>query len=655
MKVLIFGLGLNQGGVGSARFFASQGASVKVTDLKTADVLKPSLKQLKGFPKITCTLSKHKYEDIDWADLIVKNPAVKPGNPYIEYAIKQGKKVETDMGIFLKYARPDQIIGITGTKGKSTTASLIYEILEKYLRVNPTHTRGGIRTHRWNNVVLAGNIGKSVLDTIPYVKKDTLVVLEISSFQLESFDTHKVSPKWAIITNIYPDHLNYYESMDQYIAAKKIIGQHQTPSDFLFINKDDSLSNNTQFFKNLKGQIIFYSASDLPKGLKPTLVAEHNKTNMAAAVVVGKTFNINPTLLLNTLANFKGIPFRMELIKEWNGVKIYNDTAATSPESGIQAIVTLGAKLVHPPGGLILICGGMNKKMDYTKYATAIAKFVKKVFFLEGDSTEEIKSLVDQNLIAGTYNNLEKLLTDVKEFAKPGDIVLFSPAATSFNLFQNEFDRGRKFNGAVRKVFSDYCTLYLVRHGQTDWNANGITQGQADIPLNSEGIKQAQALGETLRKIKFDAVFSSDLVRAKKTAEILALERKMAIETTRFLRERRYGKFDGKPWQLMQEFYDTWVSLSKEKRMNYRPYKDYETDEEVISRFITFLRETAVRYTGKTVLIVCHGSMLRTLLNHLSEETYLLGAVSNSGYIKLKSDGVNFFIKELKGIKNPDV
>lgn len=442
-KVLIFGLGLNGGGVGSARFFASQDAEVKVTDLKTADILKPSLDQLKSFPKITYTLGEHKYEDIDWADLIIKNPAVKPGNPYIEYALKQNQAVETDIGIFLQHVRPDQIIGVTGTKGKSTAVSLIYEVLKS----------------AGKKVILAGNIGKSVLELIPIIQKsiEVLVVLELSSFQLEAFDQHQVSPKWAIVTNIYPDHLNYYESMKNYIAAKKIIGLYQTPADFLFINKDDPTSNNPEFLAGLKGQIIFYSSSDLPKDFQPILLGKHNKSNIAAVLAVGKTFDIDQTLLLQTLASFKGIPFRMELIKKWRRIKIYNDTSATSPEAGIQAIVTLDAKLVHPPGGLILICGGMNKKMDYTEYATAVSKFVKTVFFLKGDSTEAIISSLRaqrSNLpINGPYDDLEELLSDVKLTVKPGDIILFSPAATSFNLFQNEFDRGRKFNQAVRKIF----------------------------------------------------------------------------------------------------------------------------------------------------------------------------------------------------------
>lgn len=630
MKILVFGLGLNEGGVGSARFFASKGDEVKVTDLKSADILKPSLEKLKNFSDITFTLEGHKYEDIDWADLIIKNPAVKPGNQYIEYALRKGKKIEEDLGIFLQHISPAQIIGVTGTKGKSTTASLIYEVLKASDK----------------KVILAGNIGKSVLDTIPLVKKDTLVVLEISSFQLESFKKHQVSPKWAVITNIYPDHLNYYNSMEEYIAAKKIIGLYQDSKDFLFINKDDEITNNPKFLGGLKGQIIFYSASDLPDNFQPKLPGEHNKSNLAAASALGKTLQINSDFLLKSLTNFKGIPFRMELIKEWNGIKIYNDTAATSPEAGIQAIKTF-------PNS-ILICGGMNKKMDYSKYTATVNKLAKKVFFLAGDSTEEIKKRLDKNLIAGTYNDLEKLLTDVKEFAKSEDTIVFSPAATSFNLFQNEFDRGRKFNEAVKKVFSDYCTLYLVRHGQTDWNAQQLTQGEADIPLNSEGIKQAQALGESLKTINFDAAFSSDLVRAKKTAEILTLERKLAVETSKLIRERRFGKLDGKPEQLMKDFFDTWVSLSREERRTYRPYESFETDEEVTTRFITFLRETAVRFPGKTVLVVCHGSMLRTLLNHLTENTYASGAILNSGYIKLESDGVDFFIKDMKGVKKSD-
>lgn len=204
------------------------------------------------------------------------------------------------------------------------------------------------------------------------------------------------------------------------------------------------------------------------------------------------------------------------------------------------------------------------------------------------------------------------------------------------------------------QVSPSYCSLYIVRHGQTDWNARGLLQGETDIPLNKEGIKQAKILGKSLQKIKFDAIFSSDLVRAKKTAEIIAMERKMAVATTKLLRERRYGKFEGQPYQLRRQFHKDWEKLSKQARIRLRPDQESETDEEAVSRLITFLREVAALYLGKTVLIVTHGGLMRALLNHLSDKTYLTGSVSNSAYIKLESDGVDFFIKDLQGIKNPD-
>lgn len=200
---------------------------------------------------------------------------------------------------------------------------------------------------------------------------------------------------------------------------------------------------------------------------------------------------------------------------------------------------------------------------------------------------------------------------------------------------------------------NNYCTLYIVRHGQTDCNRRGIIQGETDTPLNEEGIKQATTMASDLKHIKFDAVFSSDLIRAKKTAEIIAFEKKLAVETTKLLRERRYGRFNGKPSELMKEFFDEWEVLSKKERLDYKPYEEYETDGEVVIRLITFLRETTVAYPGKNVLIVCHGGIMRVLLNHLSEETYLRRAVSNLAYIKIESDGVDFFIKEKQGIQNP--
>ncbi|MBI2601156.1 UDP-N-acetylmuramoyl-L-alanine--D-glutamate ligase [Candidatus Daviesbacteria bacterium] len=429
-KVLIFGLGLNQGGVGSAKFFAKNGSHVRVTDLKSKELLQPSLDLLRDFPDIEYVFGEHRNEDIDWADLIIKNPSVKPGNEFIEYSKKIGKRVEMDMGIFLEYVKPSQIIGVTGTKGKSTTASLIYQALSS------------------SNlpVILAGNIGISVLDTIDQVTPETIVILELSSFNLESFDRHQVSPKWAVITNITPDHLNYYQTMDEYIRAKNVIGKYQSQNDFIFLRRNDPVTSKKQFTENFKGKIDYFSLDDLPQDFEPNIKGEHNLLNIAAALKVSDVFGIGKTFALKILSNFSGVPFRQQLIKTWRGVKIINDTTSTGPDAGIKALMS------YPD--CILIAGGMNKNMPYDEYAKIFDEKVKKAFFLEGDSTELIKGLTKRSdKIMGTYNNLEQLLTDVKRIVQSGDVVLFSPAATSFNLFQNEFDRGRKFNKLVEQMF----------------------------------------------------------------------------------------------------------------------------------------------------------------------------------------------------------
>lgn len=431
-KVLIFGLGLNQGGVGSAKFFAKAGAKVRVTDLKTSKILKPSLSQLKKYPNIEFVLGEHRFEDIEWADLIIKNPAVKPGNSYIDYAVKKGKEVQMDMGIFLKFVKPEQLIGVTGTKGKSTTSSLIYE---------------GLKAHS-KDVIFVGNIGKSVLDAVDQITPKTQVVLELSSFQLEAFEKHQVSPHLAVITNIYPDHLNYYANMDEYIHYKRVITNFQTETDLLFIRSNDKIVDRDEFLSGLKTNISRFAATDLPKKFAPNLPGRHNLENMAAAFSVLKHLGANETKVLKTLAKFKGVEFRLQLVKTWRGIKIYNDTAATGPESAMQALQTL-------PGSIV-IAGGMNKGMDYTEYAKLLAKNAKAVFFLAGDATDLILSaLQGSNLtVHGPYHDLELMLQDVKSATKAGDIILLSPAATSFNLFQNEFDRGKKFNRLVQKIFA---------------------------------------------------------------------------------------------------------------------------------------------------------------------------------------------------------
>ena len=195
------------------------------------------------------------------------------------------------------------------------------------------------------------------------------------------------------------------------------------------------------------------------------------------------------------------------------------------------------------------------------------------------------------------------------------------------------------------------CIFYVVRHGQTEHNLNRITQGHTDSPLTELGITQAKNLQEEFKDIKFDCVFSSDLLRTKRTAEIIAAERQLMVETTHLLRERNFGHFDGKPNHFMEEVYQKYIQLQGDERKMFKLNESAESDEEVASRLLTFLRETAIVYPERNILVVSSGSALRILLEHLGEiSTNENLRVENGGYIKIASDGDEFVVLEKKGL-----
>ncbi len=205
---------------------------------------------------------------------------------------------------------------------------------------------------------------------------------------------------------------------------------------------------------------------------------------------------------------------------------------------------------------------------------------------------------------------------------------------------------------------NQYCTFYIVRHGETEANVKRILQGHLDYPLTKDGIRQAKKAARKLSGVRFDEAFSSDLLRAKRTAEIITLEQNIAVKTSRLLRERSFGRLEGKSYQdyvnELKEIILQYEALSEKEKFSFKFREDIESDEEIVKRFITFLREIAVAYAGKTILIVSHGGMMRSLLIHLgfgTYETLTPGAVKNLGYIKLESDGVDFFIKETEGVE----
>lgn len=201
---------------------------------------------------------------------------------------------------------------------------------------------------------------------------------------------------------------------------------------------------------------------------------------------------------------------------------------------------------------------------------------------------------------------------------------------------------------------NNLTTFYIVRHGETEYNVKKIVQGHSDSPLTEGGIEQAKKLAQKLKGIKFDYAFSSDLLRAKRTAEIIALEHKLAVETNKLLRERTYGPLEGKPNFLFKDWDGALNKLTHEERNTYRFADGAETNDEVVTRILTFLREIAVRHPGKKIIVVSHGGIIRQFLIRIGFATYermIHGAVKNGAFVKLDTDGIEFFVKEVSGIQ----
>jgi UDP-N-acetylmuramoylalanine--D-glutamate ligase len=461
-KITVMGLGLLGRGVGVVKFLASKGAKVTVTDLKTSKELKPSVNEIKKFLKnkkgakpVKFVLGKHRLEDFRSADIIFKAAGVPLDSPFIAEAKKNKIPVFMDDALFVREA-DCEIIGVTGTRGKTTTANLIYEIAKE----------------TGKKVFLAGNIkGTATLPLLEKVKKSDLIVLELSSWQLQGWRDLKISPRIAVVTNIYPDHMNYYKnSMAAYVHDKEAIFANQNKNDFLILNKNCAWCR--KFAKRTKGKVIWFSANGVPSGWNLKILGEHNLENIAAAVAVGKILGLPAIKIKKAVEDFRGVPGRLEFVKNIHGVKYYNDTTATMPEATIAALRALGqglrqaqainlfperAKRVEGSSKLkniILICGGADKNLDFKNLAPAIKKYAKAVVLLNGTATSKLQKqllITHYSLPVTLVNSMKAAVKEVRKLAQKGDTVLLSPAAASFGMFKNEFDRGEQFLREIRK------------------------------------------------------------------------------------------------------------------------------------------------------------------------------------------------------------
>ncbi|QQO11345.1 UDP-N-acetylmuramoyl-L-alanine--D-glutamate ligase [Breznakiella homolactica] len=459
------GLGLHGGGLESARYLAERGAEVTVTDLRDETVLAPSIEKLSALP-IRYVLGRHETDDFKRADMVVKNPGVRPDSPYLQAA----RRVETDISIFLADS-PARLTAVTGSKGKSSTASAIHWAMAEAYKNNTVP--GNPKAH------LGGNITVSPLVFLDSLREEDDVVLELSSWQLGDLAGRLkpgspgealLKPRAAVITAIMPDHLDRYGTMDAYVADKKIIYRGQDGRDCT-VAGDDSWGK--EFLSETKARPLVYSGSPLPGGVSggwlsgengpgyvrfpgkaaaeavpPELLTPgyHQKKNLLAAAVALGDLGFEPDTIRDALGRFPGIPHRLEFFLEAGGVRFYNDSAATIPEAAAAAVYAFE----KPP---ILVTGGTDKNLDFTPLANAAAS-AGDVILLAGTGSEKLMGLLrrDNTPFRGPFDSAEGAAKAALDRAEKGDTVVFSPGCTSFGMFLNEFDRGNRWKEAVRRL-----------------------------------------------------------------------------------------------------------------------------------------------------------------------------------------------------------
>ena len=400
---------------------------------------------------IRYVLGAHEIADFQGADLVIKNPGVKlEGNAYLQAA----RSIETDISVFLRFSRAP-ILAVTGSKGKSSTVSALYFGLKEL----------GYKAF------LGGNITVSPLTFLDQTDETTPVVLELSSWQLADLKDRKIlKPRIAILTPVMSDHQNWYGNMESYVADKKLIYADQDEKCHLLCNRDDEWG--PLFASETGAQVHWYSSKPLA-GMIPgawidadgrgmmrlsagksfeilnanlSVPGAHMRQNLLNAAQAIALYGAPPASIGPVLARFPGIEHRLEFFRETDGVKWYNDSAATIPEAVAAAICSFDTPI-------ILLAGGTDKNLDFTPLAD-VADKAKNLFLLAGTGTDKLIAMLDERNVPyeGPFANLESLVRAANEIATAGDIVVFSPGATSFGMFANEFDRGNKFRETVAAI-----------------------------------------------------------------------------------------------------------------------------------------------------------------------------------------------------------
>ncbi len=451
-RVLVMGIGTRQGGLGVTRYLVGAGADVTVTDLRDERDLEPTLRQLDGLP-VRLRLGEHHEDDFTAADVVVRNPGVPLDSPWLAVAREHGATIEMEMSLFFR-ACPAPIIGITGTKGKTTTSTLCAAMLAQW---RP-------------NTVLAGNMGRSALECLPHIEPETPVVIELSSWQLEGLGEHQLSPHIAVFTNLSPDHLNRYASMDEYLDAKLNIARYQQRGDWFVLNADDSLvwpnrdeglgssvgfsaSDDGSDGAHLDGERLLWrwNGEEIELGRRGELALQgsHNVINALAASAASLLFGASAHHVREGLRTAGTVPDRQEIVAEIDGVLYVNDTTATTPAAVYAALDRFGNRPI------VLIAGGSDKGVALDDFARRVAVDVTSVILLDGAATGELQGKLrtfGKTDILGPYESMDRAVIEARHVAGPGSVILLSPGCASFGMFRDEFHRGQAFRDSVHRV-----------------------------------------------------------------------------------------------------------------------------------------------------------------------------------------------------------
>jgi len=424
-KIAILGFGVE--GKSAYKYLKEKNPefNIDIFDEKTSSDEGPIVTKVENFSDI----------DFDLYNMVVRSPGINPKKIVDSLNHKNNLEITSATKIFFDKC-PAPIIGVTGTKGKGSTSSFIYEIIKNYFESFDIKRK----------VYLVGNIGLAALDILSNVNQNDIIVYELSSFQL--WDINK-SPHIAVFTMLEPDHLDVHEDFNEYSQAKFNIFRYQTKNDWAVVNR--SLRNK---LPELNGKTLYFPEDKLDQLARKSIkvVGEHQIENAEAAILSVKTVlpEITDDQIKNGLTKFTGLAHRLKFVAEKNGIKYYDDSIATTPGSAIAAIKSFDDQ------SKILILGGFDKGADYTTIGTvAEEKNVKEIFVIGSNQdkvAEQIRKKYSGEVTKLSEKNMNEIVKKITSTAKPGDNIIMSPAAASFDMFKNYKDRGEKFISAVESL-----------------------------------------------------------------------------------------------------------------------------------------------------------------------------------------------------------